>query len=498
MTALQRYLRVQEGFELEIARMLAEAYFDIDVVLRTLESSSLISDAVRAAQVRESQRQIRDQLRVLVGGVGEQVTGYQKIASDAAVSSLYDDLSPFLRQAGLNDVQIDQMIQSQQRTAANGLETAMTRVQKSRIPLSEQVWKTSTLVNGQLDRIINSALARGSSAKEIADAVRAFVNPNTPGGVRYAASRLGRTELNNAFHASQTQAAIDNPWVLSCQWHNSESHPEPDECDELADEDRHGLGPGMFPPEEVPAKPHPQCLCYMTNETPSPEEFIARMTGGEYDEFLEENGVEAQGPPYDKLGSPELDQQLLAAQEEGMNLEAGMYAPGGGYNSANGWNSATFRAWDAYIQDGYVNMNSLLRDPERFLAQASSRDRTAASSHTRQLMKVLGQNQTTRDMTVLRGVHSRDFSGLKVGDVLAEQGFLSTTSSDIIAEQFRLGQTSGGPVSNGWTFVTKVPKGTNAIHGLAEEAEIVLSPGAKQRVLGIDLENSVIYTEIYS
>ncbi len=32
-------------------------------------------------------------------------------------------------------------------------------------------------------------------------------------------------------------------------------------CDDLAEADDHGFGPGFYPPEEFPIAPHPNCAC---------------------------------------------------------------------------------------------------------------------------------------------------------------------------------------------------------------------------------------------
>jgi hypothetical protein len=131
------------------------------------------------------------------------------------------------------------------------------------------------------------------SAKEIAKQVFRFIDPETPGGASYAALRLGRTELNNAFHTNSIKQAQAMPWVEGVKWNLSGSHPRPDECNEYA-EDTHYRGGdgGVFLPQDVPPKPHPNCLCFTTTETQSDEDFIASYRAGDYNDYFASIGLQ--------------------------------------------------------------------------------------------------------------------------------------------------------------------------------------------------------------
>jgi hypothetical protein len=156
------------------------------------------------------------------------------------------------------------------------------------IPLSAQVYKTQSLGSGLVDRAVNRGIALGSSAKDIAKSVRGMIHPGTPGGVSYAAMRLGRTELNNAFHRTQVSQAQRKPWINGMQWNISGSHEQIDECDDYAEEGHYPNGePGVFRPEDVPMKPHPQCLCFVTSVTVSRDEFLNRFMEGEYSTYID-------------------------------------------------------------------------------------------------------------------------------------------------------------------------------------------------------------------
>lgn len=156
------------------------------------------------------------------------------------------------------------------------------------IPLSRQVYRSSAWSNNILDRTIRRGILLGLSSKELAASVRRFIDPATPGGASYAANRLARTELNNAFHRTQINIRKDDPWTEGFKWNLSGSHPRADVCNELAEESHsRGGAPGVFGVGDVPGKPHPQCLCFLTTETISQDDFVSAMVAGRYDSYID-------------------------------------------------------------------------------------------------------------------------------------------------------------------------------------------------------------------
>ena len=169
------------------------------------------------------------------------------------------------------------------QSASRGIQATMTRILDSRYTLSQQVYHTQALANGTVDRIINSALAKGDSAADLAKAVRSSIRPDVPGGVSYAAMRLGRTEINNAFHAQSIYDVQSKPWVEDVFWNLSKTHePQGCVCEEYAKIKR-------FPKEAIPKKPHPHCLCYLSPQLTQWDEFEANLLGGLYDSYIDNN-----------------------------------------------------------------------------------------------------------------------------------------------------------------------------------------------------------------
>lgn len=154
--------------------------------------------------------------------------------------------------------------------------------------LQDRIYRNGQATTAQVGKIVEQGLALQQSAREIAAAVRAHFNPNVPGGASYAAMRLGRTEINNAHHDTTIRLTQDLPWVLGYKWNLSGSHSKPDICNVYAE--RAG-GTGTFSKKDVPSKPHPQCLCYLTVEMEGQENFQKDLTKGDYDDTLDDLGV---------------------------------------------------------------------------------------------------------------------------------------------------------------------------------------------------------------
>jgi hypothetical protein len=276
---LLAYLRVQEQFEAQLLTTLERAAAATQKEIRSLAGKQGIGARVRQDQLRLVLKAIRAREAELWRIVGSQVKAARKDAIAAAVKSnfVYEDM---LLRGVLTKAERDVLLSSATRQAERGIDSVIARLTGlSDYGLSSQVYKTSKLANGFVENRIIEVLARGGSWKELADEVRGLIKPNVPGGVSYAAKRLGRTELNNAFHAATVTEAKRSPFIDALQWTLSGSHPKPDECNSLADEK-------PFKPEDIPGKPHPQCLCYMVPVTPSREDFINNFLGGKYDSYL--------------------------------------------------------------------------------------------------------------------------------------------------------------------------------------------------------------------
>lgn len=268
---LLRYLREQRRLDADLNRILARAARDAE---RRVAALSLgrggIGARVRQAQLTATLTAIREvQEQLWQEGVGPLIESSLPRAQEAAVKAA--ELMDNVLFASLPAAQAESLRVTARAMAEQGM---ITEANRQAVQLSARVYRNTELASGAVEATIRSGIIQGLSARELAGTVKIFIDPATPGGVSYAAKRLARTELNNAFHNRQIAAASNKPWVLGTKWNLSGSHPKADRCDELSKEDPDNLGTGVYRPDNVPDKPHPHCLCFLTYETMSVDAFL--------------------------------------------------------------------------------------------------------------------------------------------------------------------------------------------------------------------------------
>lgn len=247
------YLNVEKTGTAEIERILRRSLRDVDAQLKATFGDN-IGDVVKKEQLEAQRAALKAQLDQDWSKVGAAIDKGQQDAA-AAASKVVSSYEEALARTVLDGQTFKDLVDLEAQRAAATVRTLMDRKSSSYIPLAQTVYNSNVKLQGQIDNLVNSALLRGLSARDFAKEVRDFINPATPGGASYAAKRLARTEINNAFHATANRRYANSLMVDAVEWHKSTSHPENDECDTLEEE-------SPYPKTKVPRKPHPQCLCY--------------------------------------------------------------------------------------------------------------------------------------------------------------------------------------------------------------------------------------------
>lgn len=279
---IRHYAAVQQNADARMRLALVHAANEAQRTVIRLGAKDGIGAKVRTAQVNSVRKSIKSLVtRLFSKQIGPIIRDGRLAAVEAAARASMSQLQPFLREVWPIKWQRKAFEDNFAVQARRNIDTMMVRVTgASYVPLSRRVYKTTELANGWVDNTVNSALARGDSAREIAAAVRSSIHPGARGGVSYAAFRLGRTELNNAFHAQSIGQAEDSPWIADMRWNLSKTHKSDpgDLCE------RYALI-GTFPKSAVPLRPHPQCKCFVTPEMIGWDEFRATLLAGGYDEI---------------------------------------------------------------------------------------------------------------------------------------------------------------------------------------------------------------------
>ncbi len=263
---LRRYLRTQQQSDAELRRVLERAARDARAQIRRLPKGS-----IRRAQLERVLKKIKraqalmwqtDVLGIVVSGREDAVKAAQA-AADALTRELWSRVP---------ERQAESLDRAFRVSAGEGVGTRREQRQ-----LSTRVVGSGQLVQRRLDTLIRSALVRQLTADELAREVYQFISPTVPGGASYAAMRIARSEINNAFHQQQIEQGR-RPGVKAIEWNLSGSHKVPDECNRLSGK--------KFQPDKVPDKPHPQCFCYLTYVMDDPDDFLAALESGAFDDLL--------------------------------------------------------------------------------------------------------------------------------------------------------------------------------------------------------------------
>jgi len=286
---LTSYIELQQHFDMKINLILEQAAKDADAAIEALFAGDTgkIGAQVRLGQIIGARTALGRVLQNFWNLTGQTVRAGRIEAQLLALNNSFDWDETLLRRAYPDPEDRAAMRDAMLSSADRNVDAMLRRVFSEAIPLSRQVYRSAALSKGWMETTINSALGRGASPAELAKAVRQHIQPDVRGGVAYAARRLARTELNNTYHAQAIVHNEDKPWNLGMDWNLSKSHPggKPDQCDLYARAE-FGLGPGVFPKEQVPKKPHPQCLCYVTPKTMDADQFQQAFEQGQFSDYL--------------------------------------------------------------------------------------------------------------------------------------------------------------------------------------------------------------------
>lgn len=280
---LLRFLKIQARYDTKIRTVLIQGAEDAYSELIRLNSNATFSAAVRTAQIRLMMREVSSVLKDTFGELLPVIKNGQKEEAQQAVIAFGATDLEYLRRAFGETGAAADFIEGQRRQAALHVANAVSRITRSEIPLSGRVYRTRALSTRWVQQQVTSGILRGDSAVQIAKQVRSSIRPTAPGGVSYAALRLGRTELNNAFHATSIALSQDRPWVEGMLWNLSAVHEyEPQRVPEICEQ----YSGQIFEVNNVPRKPHPQCRCYVTPALEPFDVFIRHLTAGQYRDWM--------------------------------------------------------------------------------------------------------------------------------------------------------------------------------------------------------------------
>lgn len=467
---LVRYLSLEGDVIAQVNKVLGAAVRDLDKDIARLQGSSKIGDQITLLQARQTRLALKRQTATVFSNIEDVMARGKRSAASLASKMVSDEESPLLKLV-MSGKAMQQLADDEALRAASTVETVMARFSSSYKPLSQRVYNSDQLTKGYVDSMVNIQLAKGASWGDFSKAARSMIDPNTPGGVAYAAKRLARTEINNAFHASSAERYRNsNVPGLMVVWNLSGSHKVPDECNKYDEE-------GPYAPEAVPEKPHPQCLCYLTAELPDEDEFLDLLFG-------------SKGPAIDdSILSPEFSGDTVDRATVDISVE-------------------DQSVWSLY-QNGVVGLvaNSSLRSGLTTRAQFIEKWGEGLGSSGFDNMKTLrrtinAQKPLETAIRTYRGLIKEQVSefDIKVGSIVQDLGFGSTSLNKEPALLFA--RNSGVPT----VFEILIPSGNkvgalNRLRGykakaIEDQGEILLQAGSSFEIKDIKIIDGIRIVQV--
>lgn len=462
--------------------------------VRLLQFKPGVGAQVRAAQLLVTLNEINRVLDTLWKvDLTKSIQDGRKLAAQMAERAIEDMTR--VAYAALDPDAVEALIDGFRDTAQAGINLDYARIPRE---LSALVYKNDALTQGHVEDTIRAGIVAGLNAKELAAEVYQYISPSTPGGASYAAMRLARTEMNNAFHEQQKLGA-NRPGVRAAKWNLSDSHPKPDECNIFAEKPSY-LGVGCYAFGDIPDKPHPQCFCYLTYVTMKPAQFEKTLLSGGFDDELTRRtkanlarlGVDASpkpdAPPSSGKSSPGRKTTPKKPTEYATGDDAFTKTTKKRDDFDEG--SDQFEAIDSYTGDGFGPINQFMRTGK--WPSGASQANIAEYEKSIGLMRdIFKTTKTTSAIQVHRGFtrpekmfgsawNEDSVVGLKWTDA----AFGSTSTDSNVAEEFLDENGSGGVMC-----LIRVPKGTPMLAIDDAEAEMLLGDGLTYTVvadLGVD------------
>lgn len=132
-------------------------------------------------------------------------------------------------------------------------------------------------------------------------------------------------------------------------------------------------------------------------------------------------------------------------------------------------------AVEAYGDKWYKPVNAALRGNTTAELEQEYRSGRDLNSLIRHMDTALDKSRTSDDLVVYRGIDSSLLSGLRVGDVMQDDAYVSTSMSPVTA----------GVIGNRILEIS-LPKGSRATRPNKDEMELMLARGTRFKIVSID------------
>lgn len=156
--------------------------------------------------------------------------------------------------------------------------------------LSSSIWGDNKQKIKEVEKLIAQGMMEGKNVNQIAKSLEKYVNPNVVnkvkvpgvrGKIDYNALRLARTTIQHAYQKAFVDATYYNPFIDGYKWITAGTENVCELCIERETEDQYGLGPGVFPKDQLPLD-HPNGQCTFDVVTTMTDDEIANAIADWY------------------------------------------------------------------------------------------------------------------------------------------------------------------------------------------------------------------------
>ena len=236
--------------------------------IKSLEGKTNISSILKTQYLHEYQKELADEISKINQKIGNNIKNGIKDVAQAVVDNEVDRAVSYglLGISGkFSNIPTDVV-----ETIVSG------QLYQSDWTLSKAIWGMNEKVHKDCQNIVAMGIAANKSVYDVAKALERYVDPSAkkdykwsrdyPGSnkvVDYNASRLARTMMSHAYQESFERATEHDPFIQGYKWntgHNTRVCPY---CMAMSTEDKFGLGPGIYPKDNVPLD-HPNGQCFLT------------------------------------------------------------------------------------------------------------------------------------------------------------------------------------------------------------------------------------------
>ena len=265
----------------QIAKMYKEVIKEINERVKFLQGRDNISSVLRTQYLQELKEEISKNLEVIDKELYKTIQTNMENVSQSVVK----DNQELLKSFGYSDELSSTAFMYVPKDVVNEIMSG--KLYEGKWTLSKAIWKDNALQNKDLETIVAKGIAENKSSYDIAKELEKYVNPSAKKdwdwnkvypGVRkkidYNAQRLARTMISHAYEESFVMTTKSNPFIEAYKWLPSYSDRMCEVCQERGEKDNYGLGPGIYPKDQLPLD-HPNGMCTFSTVINKDNEQIA-------------------------------------------------------------------------------------------------------------------------------------------------------------------------------------------------------------------------------